>query len=320
MSQSNRLCGSEGRRKTWRSIKICFSCQAPVLPLSSRAHLVGYRVVAKRSTTQGHRSPVRHSLLLSLVIGLNESIGKKLSARRIPVDTMDSLPQELIDAIINNLPRSSLRSSSLVARRWRTTSQQRNFVSITFRSQDNVYHWLSNVQSGQNKIVPYIRSAQFRNISSWNKPTLFCRALQGFCSLTTLSVYRSMIPDELLGHISRGEFGRGITALYLEYPQCELSTIISMILSLPDLRKLVAKSGGTTSSQQPSTSSVAPCRGPFDLLGLYYGANGIAEALIQSRIASRYICLGAAISSVHQLLALSSESLKVLMLEGLWFL
>ena len=233
---------------------------------------------------------------------------------------MDSLPQELIDAIINNLPRSSLRSSSLVARRWRTTSQQRNFVSITFRSQDNVYHWLSNVQSGQNKIVPYIRSAQFRNISSWNKPTLFCRALQGFCSLTTLSVYRSMIPDELLGHISRGEFGRGITALYLEYPQCELSTIISMILSLPDLRKLVAKSGGTTSSQQPSTSSVAPCRGPFDLLGLYYGANGIAEALIQSRIASRYICLGAAISSVHQLLALSSESLKVLMLEGLWFL
>ena len=47
---------------------------------------------------------------------------------------------------------------------------------------------------------------------AWNEPTLPGRVLKGFPSLTTLLIYESMIPDELLGQISRGEFGRGITA------------------------------------------------------------------------------------------------------------
>ena len=229
---------------------------------------------------------------------------------------MDSLPQELVEAIVDILPRSSLPSTSLIARRWRMRSQQRLFDSITFSACNRVDHWHSDIQRGNSRIPSYVHSARFRFISSWNDPTLFGRVLKGLCSLKALSVHRSPIPDQLIGHISRGEFGRGITALYLRHPNCGLSTITSIIFSLPSLKKLTVVFNGMGSSQPLSTPSVEPQKRLLDLLELGDDANGVVEALIQYRLASRCICLHNAISSVHRLLAISSETLVALMFGG----
>ena len=129
-------------------------------------------------------------------------------------------------------------------------------------------------------------------------------------------MYRSAVPDQLVGPISRGEFGRGITALYLRHPHCDLSTITSIVVSLPNLKKLTVVFNGMGSGQPSSIPSVEPQRLPLDLLELCDDANGVAEALIQSRLASRCICLDNAISSVHRLLAVSSKVLVALMFEG----
>ena len=231
---------------------------------------------------------------------------------------MDSLPQEIIDEITDNLPRSSLHSSSLVARRWRTRSQQRIFDSIVFSSQDKVDRWYSDVQRGRNGVVSYVRSAKFHDIGSWNEPTLFGLVLKGFCSLETLYVHGCAIPDELPGQILCGEFGRGITNLCLRRPYCSLSTIVSMILLLPDLEK-VAVTSTKKSPKQPLSTPIAPQRRSLDLLELYLHSNEVAEALSQARLTSHCICLGRAISSVHRLVAVSSETLVELMLEGVWF-
>lgn len=230
---------------------------------------------------------------------------------------MDSLPQETIDGIIDNLPRSSLYSSSLVARQWRTRSQQRILDSIIFSSQDKVDRWHSDVQIGGNRILSYVRSVEFRDIEPWNEPALFGRVLKGFRSLETLKVHECAIPDELVGQILRGEFGGGITTLSIRRVQrCDLSTIIPMILSLPNLKNLTVWADETRSRQPPPTSVVSQTRS-VNVLKLYFYANEIAEALIRSRLTSRYICLGGAISSVHRLLAISSETLVGLMLGGL---
>ena len=232
---------------------------------------------------------------------------------------MDSLPQEIIDEIIDNLPLSSLRSSSLIARRWRTRSQQRTFDSIAFSSQDKVDRWYSDVQRGGNRVVSYVRSAKFRGIVSWNEPALFGLVLKGLCSLETLNVHGCAIPDKLPGQILCGEFGRGILNLSLRLPRCSsFSTAASMILSLPDLKKL-SVTFNKKPPIQPLSTPIAPQRRSLDLLELYLYSNDVAEALIQAQLTSRCICLGGAISSVHRLLATSSETLVALMLEGVWF-
>ena len=228
---------------------------------------------------------------------------------------MDSLPQELIEAIIDDLPRHTLRSSSLIASRWRTRSQQRILDSIAFFSQDMVDRWCSDAQGGGNRIMSYVRSAEFRGIESWNEPALFGRALKGLRSLKTLKVYGCAIPDELPGQILRGEFGRGIITLSLRVPRCDLSTTTSMILSLPDLKNLTVILGKTTSTRLTSTS-ITPQRRQLDMLELYLFANEVAEALIQSGFTFRYICSGGVISSILRLLEASSETLVALTLEG----
>jgi hypothetical protein len=233
---------------------------------------------------------------------------------------MDSLPQETIDAIIDNLPRSTLRSSSLVARRWRARSQQRifYFTTVTFHSEHQVDCWHSDFQRGQNQIIPYVRCVEFSCIDSWGEPALFGRVLEDFCSLKTLKLYGCAIPDELPGQILHGRFGDGIIILSLRFPICDLSTITSMVQSLPNVKKLAVGVDWMMSQRHLPASNISQGRS-FDVLELYDDANGVAEAFIQSRFTSRRICLGGGISSVHRLVAISSRLLVALMLEGVWF-
>jgi len=233
--------------------------------------------------------------------------------------TMDSIPQELIDAIIDNVPQSSLPSCSLVAKRWRLKSQQRVLGTISFSSEGEVKRWCTDIPQDSNGISSYVRHVKIEEIYSWVEPELLNHMLRSLSLLTTLSMFATQIPDELPGHISRGEFGKGITTLDLCLPYCTLATLASMILSLPDLKKLRVEDRAVTPEGPPPTHSVTPQRGPLDSLELRGRVNGIGEALAKFRFTSRRLSLGVDITGITQLLLLSSEMVVELKLCGVWF-
>jgi hypothetical protein len=124
-----------------------------------------------------------------------------------------------------------------------------------------------------------------------------------------------MIPDELPGHILRGEFGKGINILYLWFPCCALATMMS-IISLPNLKELSIGNAGITSEEPLPTHPVTPQRGPLDLLQLHGQVGGVGETLAKSRFISRHLSLDVHIPSIEQLIILFSEAVVELTLHG----
>jgi len=229
---------------------------------------------------------------------------------------MDSIPQELIDAIIDNVIQSSLPSCSLVTSRWQRKSQQRVFGTITFSSEGKVKRWCTDVPQDLDGISSYVRHVKVVDIRSWTEPALLGRMLGSLSSLTALSMYKIKIPNEFPGHISRGEFGEGITTLDLRSLFCGLPTLTSMILSLPNLKELRVGGRETIAKAPLPTHSVAPKRGPLDLLKLYGPSHRMGEALAEFRLTSRHLSLDVVIKNVGRLLSLSSEMVVELTLRG----
>ena len=233
---------------------------------------------------------------------------------------MDSIPQELIDAIIDNVPQSSLPSCSLVAKRWQRKSQKRVLGTIAFSSEHEVKRWCTDIPQDSDGISSYVRHVTIKRIHSWTEPGLFSRLLRSLSSLKALSMYRIEFPDEFPGHISRGEFGKGITTLHLRFLYYRLPTLTSAILSLPDLKELrveqcKAKPGGSL-----PTYSITPERGPLESLELLGRVDGIGEALAKFRFTSRRLSLDVGTPNVEQLLLLSSKTVVKLRLCGAWSL
>ena len=231
---------------------------------------------------------------------------------------MDSIPQEIIDEIIDNLPRSTLRSSSLVAKRWRRRSQQHVLFSVMFFSESDVNSWEIDTQEDPGRIPSYVQAAKFNRIIRWNDPPLFGRVLQNFSSLKTLWTYETELPGEVLEYITRGELGKNLTALDLWSPRCSLSIAISTILAFPNLQHLVIDTLTTTSSEAPQTYSFLPRKRPLDLLRVVGRADGVAQTLANLQFASRRLILGAQTWNVHELLILSSMTVIELALLGVY--
>jgi len=232
---------------------------------------------------------------------------------------MDSLPQELIDTIIDDLPRSSLPSCSLVAKRWRQRSQQRAFEKIGFYSEDEMDRWCTNVAQGSDGLFSYVRHIALEEIASWNDPAAPGRVLKNLGSLKTLWVCYSAIPDELPAQILRGEFGKEITTLYIGAPPCALAPIVSIILSLPNLKRLCVDAYGIEPGEPLSTHPVSLQKGPLDFLDINGDTCGLGEALAKSRLTSRHLSLGVNAPGVKQLIMRSSETVVGLNLYGVWF-
>ena len=233
---------------------------------------------------------------------------------------MDSIPQELIDAIIDNIPYSSLPSCSLVAKRWRRKSQRRILHIISFTSEGMVKCWCTDIPQKSDGISSYVRHVIIAEIYSWTEPALLGRMLGSLSSLTALSMFKIKIPDELAGHVSRGEFGKGITTLNICYPYCKFATLTSMILSLPDLKDLCVGQYEAVLEGPLPTHSVTPQSGPLDSLELFGHVDGIGETLAKLRFTFSYLSLDVVIAHIEQLLLLSSETVVKLILCGAWSL
>jgi len=233
---------------------------------------------------------------------------------------MGSIPQELIDTIIDNVPESSLLSCSLVAKRWRRKSQRRAFDTISFLSEGEVNRWCTDIPHSSDGISSYVRHVQIGWISSWAEPALFSRMLESLSSLTTLSIDATEIPDELPGRISRGEFGNGITALCLSLSSYTPTTMTSMILSLPNLKEVYIQDWEVMPEGPLPTHPVTPQRRPLDFLELRGWSSGVGKALAKSRLTFSRISSDIGITDIAELLLVSSETLVELNLHSAWFL
>jgi len=231
---------------------------------------------------------------------------------------MDSLPQELLDKIIDNLPQPGFLffSYSLVARRWRRRCQQRAFDTISFSSEGNLNRWWTNIPQDVDGIPSYVRFLKIEYITTWDDPALFARVFKNFTSLTILFFFETGIPDELPGLILRGEFGKGITALYIWSSFGPLATTMSTILSLPSLKKLWIKDHKTTSGEPLSTHPATPPGRPLDSLILQGRISGVAESLTKSRVISRHLSLDMDVAGIEQLITISSITVVGLSLYG----
>ena len=180
--------------------------------------------------------------------------------------------------------------------------------------------WCTDIPQDPDGILSYVHYAKIQENFLWTEPILLSRLLGSLSSLATLWMCATKIPDELLGHIWRGEFGKGITTVHLRLPYCTLPTLTSMILSLPDLKKLCVERCGDVLEEPHPTYSVTPERGPLDSLKLYGCVDRIGEALTKFRFTSRRLSLDVGITNVEQLLLLSSETVVELKLYNTWSL
>jgi len=233
---------------------------------------------------------------------------------------MDSLPQELIDTIIDGLPLSTLLSSSLAAKRWRRRSQQRAFGSIKFLSEAQVNRWCTDVPQDPEGIISYIHVVRFQDIFFWDDPATFGRALENLSSLTKLWMVGVAIPNGLPGQLSRGQVGESITILCLWYPCSTLATMASLVISLPNLEVLSVVGAGIESEEPLSPHPVTSQRAPLRFLDLRGNIGGIGKALAESRFVSHHLSLDIQIPGVEQLIAISSETAVNLALYGVLIL
>ena len=227
---------------------------------------------------------------------------------------MESVPQEIVDEIIDNLPRSSLHSSSLVAKRWRTRSQQRTFCSISFCSEFAVNRWHQRTQSNLSGIPSYVKSTSFCDITKWEDPALFSSVLGNLNSLTTLEIDNTEIPDEVLEHISHGGFLNGVTTLHFWYMGSPL--VIPMILAFPNLQNLVMYKFTVTSREPLLAHPVLLQRRPLATLRVFDCVGGVVEALVNLHLASRFLILDVQTEDVQKLLVLSLMTIVELELLG----
>lgn len=232
---------------------------------------------------------------------------------------MASLPQELIDETIDNLPRSSMYSCSLVARGWRRRSQTHIFAFVTFSSECDLVLWRTKIPQGPGGIPSYVRFARFQDISSWREPVLFGRVLKKLTSLAGLVIVNTKIPRpyELPGSVSLGEFGKGVESLVISSPRCTVATLASFILSFPNLETFLFV-GEVSKKRPPTMLRRASQRRPLESLGLFEIRGEVGIALARYGLTSRKLSLNVRDAGLEQLLTVSSEVIVELELSGTW--
>ena len=176
---------------------------------------------------------------------------------------MDSLSQEIIDEIIDNLPRFHLHSSALVARRWCRRSQKRAFFSTVFCSQYKVNDLYMCTHNDPDGIASLVQVARFGQIVRWRDPGLLGRVLENFNSLYVSS---TVLPDEMLKQISHEGFGKTITTFHLLFSWYSLSMLMSLITAFTSLQDLLVRTHASKAVESPSVCSVLPRREPLDSL------------------------------------------------------
>ena len=232
--------------------------------------------------------------------------------------SMDSLAQELIDEIINHIPRNDMFTSSLIAMRWTRRSQQRNFESVEFMF-DNLTLWEINIPQDLDGIPSYVHNVQFQSIFRNLERGIFRRILKTFRSMISLEMVNTDLPpDDLTVPVSLGEFGKRITRLALFHVDYEsFPAITSLIFSLPNLEELITSN---IDSQSYEPSQIIPDtsqREPLELFMVWGVQEEAYIAIAQWKLVSRRLSLDPHDEGMELLINASSETVVALTLLGM---
>ena len=234
---------------------------------------------------------------------------------------MDSLAQELIDETITHVPRWDMFATSLVARRWRRPSQQRNFEFVLFVS-DDVTRWEVNIPQDPDGIPSYVHHVRLKRTPLSLKPGILPRVLKTFTLMISLDIDSSHLPplDELAVPVSLGEFGRGITRLTLVQVQGPRTVITSFIFLFPNLKELVIVDVDFWHDESPPVIPKIPQRRPLESF-MVLGYRGFPyNAVSEWWLASRRLSLGPSAKGINLLIGGSSKTMVELTLMGMQLL
>lgn len=231
---------------------------------------------------------------------------------------MDSLAQELIDAIIDLVPSPHVRSCSLVARRWRNRGQQRHFSSLVFSCERDVVGWYISVPQDPDGIPSYARDVKFKSIRYWRNPAILGQVLKCFSRVKNLTISETRVPSsEVETVVSSGAFGREITSLVLISPFSTVPTLMPLILSFPNLRELMIDS---STQPEPPTSTLPdnPWKNePLRSLQVAWLWSKEIEFIALCGFTSRSINLSVGDAMIEKIIARSSETMSELALQGM---
>ena len=228
---------------------------------------------------------------------------------------MESLAQELLEAIIDYVPPPHADSCSLVARRWRRRSQQRHFSHLRFFREEEVVRWCENIPQDPNGIPSYADDVEFQTIDRWCDPTLLTRALKCFSRVKTLRICGTVVPSgEVHDIVSSGAFGGELTSLALlnvVSPPPPLLPLILLFLSLRELRI------GPMPTPPAFMLPEKTWRGePLRTLRLSRLSPMEFEFIVLCGITSRRISLDVGDVMIEKIIACSSELVSELVLNG----
>ena len=230
---------------------------------------------------------------------------------------MESLAQELLEAIIDHVPPINAWRCSLVARRWRRRSQQRYFSEIMFTHEPEVVRWCTNIPQDPDGIPSYVRDVEFQCIRCWRDPTLLSRVLKGFSRVKILTVWETGIPpDEVCKIVSSGGFGRDIISLTLISSVSTVPTLMSLALSLPNLRELMIDS--VVQAEPPVlTPPDKTWQGrPLESLELALLWSKELEFIALCGVTAHRVDLSVGDVTIEKIIACSSETMRELTLQG----
>ena len=237
---------------------------------------------------------------------------------------MESLAQELLDAIIDHVPSPHAHSCSLVARRWRKRAQQRVFkdLQLMFLREDDLVRWSRDIPQDPDGTPSYIQHVEFRNILYWSGPGILGRVLKCLSRVKVLAFCRAVIPcGEVLNIVSSGAFGRELTSLVLTGPHPTMSTLMPLISSPPNLRELtIICDPSSPKAPMPLAPEHVWKRGPLLSLKLSGLLGEEIEYIARCGITSRKLDLYMGDGMIEKLVACSSETVEKLAVSGAWLL
>lgn len=264
--------------------------------------------------------PSHQSLKHILVIGNEGPHRNRPRASLRPI--MESLAQELLDAIIDHVPSPNARFCSLVARRWRKRSQQRHLRVLVFSCENDLARWCRNIPQDPDGIPSYVQDVLFRRIGRWSDPAILVRVLKCLSRVKILKFFETLVPcGEVQAIASSGAFGRELTSLVFIYPYSALSTLMPLISSPPNLRELRIQPSlpGTSMPLAPEHVHIWK-REPLQSLLLWRFQGEEAEYIARCGITARKLDLSMGDEMMEKIIACSSEVVEELVLRGAWFL
>jgi len=168
---------------------------------------------------------------------------------------MPSLPQELIDDIIDHVDSWSerpLQSCSLVCSQWSTRSRKRLFEQVELSSQTDLEHWCASIRPGPSGPSSFVEDLSLVDShlsmsmpigTSWFQLSILSNAaphLQSFSGLRALRIMgwdTAAAPVSLMLHYF-GPHSENVTRLTLQRMFIRTSALVAFVSRFPHLQYL----------------------------------------------------------------------------------